>query len=73
MPAKIIDFTAPHKRKTESEIRISEVEKMAIDKKMSYGQYVAMLEEEKKKGYDTRKQNNMVRQERPVRYGVAPI
>lgn len=73
MPAKIIDFTAPHKRKTESEIRISEVEKMAIDKKMSYGQYVAMLEEEKKKGYDTRKYNNMVRQERPVRYGVAPI
>ena len=46
---------------------------MALDKKMSYGQYVAMLEEEKKKGYDTRKQNNMVRQERPVRYGVAPI
>lgn len=73
MPAKIIDFTAPHKRKTESEIRISEVEKMALDKKMSYGQYVAMLEEEKKKGYDTRKQNNMVRQERPGRYGVAPI
>ena len=50
-PAKIIDFTAPHKRKTESEIRISEVEKMALDKKMSYGQYVAMLEEEKKKDY----------------------
>lgn len=49
MPAKIIDFTAPHKRKTESEIRISEVEKMALDKKMSYGQYVAMLEEEKEK------------------------
>lgn len=48
MPAKIIDFTAPHKRKTESEVRISEVEKMALDKKMSYGQYVAMLEEEKK-------------------------
>ena len=67
MPAKIIDFTAPHKRKTESEVRISEVEKMALDKKMSYGQYVAMLEEEKKKGYDTRKQNNM------VRHGVAPI
>lgn len=55
MPGKIIDFTAPHKRKTESEIRISEVEKMALDKKMSYGQYVAMLEEEKKKGYDARK------------------
>ena len=73
MPAKIIDFTAPHKRKTESEIRISGVEKMALDKKMSYGQYVAMLEEEKKKGYNIRKQNNMVRQERPVRYGVAPI
>ena len=51
MPAKIIDFTAPHKRKTESEIRISEVEKMAIDKKMSYGKYVAMIEEEKKKEY----------------------
>ena len=33
----------------------------------------AKTEEEKKKGYDTRKQNNMVRQERPVRYGVAPI
>ena len=49
MPAKIIDFTAPHKRKTESEIEISKVEKMALDKKMSYGQYVAMLEEEKKK------------------------
>lgn len=73
MPAKIIDFTAPHKRKTESEIRISGVEKMALDKKMSYGQYVAMLEEEKKKGYNIRKYNNMVRQERPVRYGVAPI
>ena len=49
MPAKIIDFTPPHKRKTESEIRISEVEKMALDKKMSCGQYVSMLEEEKKK------------------------
>ena len=49
MPAKIIDFTAPHKRKTE--IEISKVEKMALDKKMSYGQYVAMLEEEKKKDY----------------------
>lgn len=48
MPAKIIDFTAPHKRKTESEIEISKVEKMALDKKMSYGQYVAMIEEEKK-------------------------
>jgi len=24
---------------------------MALDKKMSYGQYVAMIEEEKKKGY----------------------
>lgn len=51
MPAKIIDFIAPHKRKTESEIEISKVEKMALDKKMSYGQYVAMLEEEKKKDY----------------------
>ena len=51
MPAKIIDFTAPHKRKTESEIEISKVEKMALDKKMSYGQYVAMIEEEKKKGW----------------------
>lgn len=48
MPAKIVDFTAPYKRKTESEIEISKVEKMALDKKMSYGQYVAMLEEEKK-------------------------
>ena len=37
MPAKIIDFTAPHKRKTESEIEISKVEKMALDNKMSYG------------------------------------
>ncbi len=35
MPAKIIDFTAPHKRKTESEIEISKVEKMALDKKMA--------------------------------------
>ena len=51
MPAKIIDFTAPHKRKTESEIEISKVEKMALDKKMSYGKYVAMIEEEKKKEY----------------------
>ena len=51
MPAKIIDFTAPHKRKTESEIEISKVEKMALDNKMSYGQYIAMIEEEKKKGY----------------------
>lgn len=51
MPAKIIDFTAPHKRKTESEIEISKVEKIALDKKISYGQYVAMIEEEKKKGY----------------------
>ena len=51
MPSKIIDFTAPHKRKTESEIEISKVEKMALDNKMSYGQYVAMIEEEKKKGY----------------------
>lgn len=48
MPAKIIDFTAPYKRKTESEIEISKVEKMALDKRMSYGQYVAMLEEEKR-------------------------
>lgn len=47
MPAKIIDFTAPHKRKTESEIEISKVEKMALDNKMSYGQYVAMIEEER--------------------------
>lgn len=51
MDTKIISFISPLKRKTESEIRISEVEKMALDKKMSYGQYVAMLEEEKKKGY----------------------
>lgn len=51
MPAKIIDFTAPHKRKTESEIRISEVEKKAIERNMSYGKYVAMIEEEKKKRY----------------------
>ena len=50
MPAKIISFIAPYKRKTESEIKISEIEKKALDKKMSYGQYVAMLEEEKKKG-----------------------
>lgn len=52
MPAKIIDFTAPHKRKPESEIRISEIEKKAIEQNMSYGQYVAMLEEEKKNKYD---------------------
>jgi hypothetical protein len=51
MPAKIISFIAPYKRKTESEIKISEIEKKALDKKMSYGQYVAMIEEEKKKGY----------------------
>lgn len=51
MPAKIISFIAPYKRKTESEIEISKVEKMALDKKMSYGQYVPMIEEEKKKGY----------------------
>lgn len=51
MPAKIISFIAPNKRKNESEIKISEIEKMALDKKMSYGQYVAMIEEEKKKGY----------------------
>lgn len=51
MDTKIISFISPHKRKTESEIEISKVEKMALDKKMSYGQYVAMLEEEKKKDY----------------------
>ena len=49
MPAKIISFIAPYKRKTESEIKISEIEKKALDKKMSYGQYVSMIEEEKKK------------------------
>lgn len=49
MDTKIISFISPLKRKTESEIEISKVEKMALDKKMSYGQYVAMLEEEKKK------------------------
>ena len=49
MPAKIIDFTAPHKRKTESEIEISKVEKIALEQNMSYGQYVAMIEEEKRK------------------------
>lgn len=48
MPAKIVDFTALYKRKTESEIEISKVEKMALDKRMSYGKYVAMIEEEKK-------------------------
>lgn len=36
-------------RKTESEIEISKVEKLALDRKMSYGQYVAMIEEEKRK------------------------
>ena len=51
MPAKIISFIAQNKRKTESEVEISKVEKMALDKKMSYGKYVAMIEEEKKKGY----------------------
>ena len=51
MPAKIIDFTAPHKRKTESEIEISKVEKMALDKKMSYGQYVAMIEEAQRSAF----------------------
>ena len=47
MPAKIINFIAPNKRKTESEIRISEIEKKAIERNMSYGKYVAMIEEEK--------------------------
>ena len=51
MDTKIISFISPLKRKTESEIEISKVEKMALDKKMSYGQYVAKLEEEKKKDY----------------------
>lgn len=51
MDTKIISFISPLKRKTESEIEISKVEKMALDNKMSYGQYVAMIEEEKKKGY----------------------
>lgn len=48
-PAKIIDFTAPHKRKTESEVKISQIEKKALAKNMSYGKYVAMLELEKEK------------------------
>lgn len=52
MPAKIIGFIAPNKRKTESEIEISKVEKMALDKRMSYGQYVAILEGKKKNKYD---------------------
>lgn len=51
MDTKIISFISPLKRKTESEIEISKVEKMALDKRMSYGKYVAMIEEEKKKGY----------------------
>ena len=49
MDTKIISFISPHKRKTESEIEISKVEKLALDRKMSYGQYVAMIEEEKRK------------------------
>lgn len=48
MPAKIISFIAPNKRKTESEIKISEIEKKAIERNMSYGKYVAMIEEENK-------------------------
>lgn len=49
MDTKIISFISPLKRKTESEIEISKVEKMAIEQNMSYGQYVAMIEEEKRK------------------------
>lgn len=49
MDTKIISFISPLKRKTESEIEISKVEKLALDRKMSYGQYVAMIEEEKRK------------------------
>lgn len=47
MDTKIISFISPLKRKTESEI--SKVEKMALEQNMSYGQYVAMIEEEKRK------------------------
>lgn len=49
MDTKIISFISPLKRKTESEIEISKVEKMALERNMSYGQYVAMIEEEKRK------------------------
>ena len=49
MDTKIISFISPLKRKTESEIEISKVEKMALEQNMSYGQYVAMIEEEKRK------------------------
>ena len=49
MDTKIISFISPLKRKTESEIEISKVEKMALEQNMSYGQYVAMIGEEKRK------------------------
>lgn len=49
MDTKIISFISPLKRKTESEIEISKVEKMALEQNMSYGQYVSMIEEEKRK------------------------
>ena len=49
MDTKIISFISPLKRKTESEIEISKVEKMALEQNMSYGKYVAMIEEEKRK------------------------
>ena len=49
MDTKIISFISPLKRKTESEIEISKVEKMALEQNMSDGQYVAMIEEEKRK------------------------
>lgn len=51
MAAKIIDYTASHKRITNSENKIAEIEKQAIEKKMSYGQYVALIEKEKKKEF----------------------
>ena len=51
MTPKTINSTVPHKCRTDSENKIAEIEKQAINNKMSYGQYVAMLEEEKKKDY----------------------
>lgn len=52
MIPKTINSAVPHKCRTDSENKIAEIEKQAINNKMSYGQYVAILEGKKKNKYD---------------------
>lgn len=52
MTPKTINSAVPHKCRTDSENKIAEIEKQAINNKMSYGQYVAILEGKKKNKYD---------------------